>query len=238
MKTFPTLFKKTTKDTLVQWTIEVCDPKGHNGDPSIVVQHGQVGGKIQATQEFIRDGKNIGKANETSPYEQALAEAQAKYEKQLKKCYVTTVKAALAGETDDLIEGGINPMLAHPFSKHGHKIKYPCYAQPKLDGIRCIAILKDGECNLWSRTRKLITGLPHIAHEIEVAFPGHDLILDGELYNHDFKKDFEKIVSFVRQEEPAEGHEVVQHAQRIHSYKPSSFACSAGDCRFSLVGAG
>jgi ATP-dependent DNA ligase len=38
-----------------------------------------------------------------------------------------------------------------------------------------------------------------------------ELVLDGELYNHEFKFQFEKIVSFVRQEEPAPGHEVVQY---------------------------
>jgi DNA ligase-1 len=53
--------------------------------------------------------------------------------------------------------------------------------------------------------------VPHISREIERVFEGRDIVLDGELYNHDFKKDFEKIVSFVRQEEPAEGHEIVEY---------------------------
>lgn len=102
-------------------------------------------------------------------------------------------------------------MLAHKFSEQGHKIKYPAYVQPKLDGIRCIAIVEDGECTLWSRTRKLITGVPHISAKIEKLFPQGRMVLDGELYNHEYKKDFEKIVHFVRQETPTEGHEVVEY---------------------------
>lgn len=83
--------------------------------------------------------------------------------------------------------------------------------QPKLDGLRMLAVLKDGKCTLWSRTRKPITSLPHIVDAIEKALPGVDIVLDGEAYNHEYKNDFEKIVSLVRQEDPGEGHEVVQY---------------------------
>lgn len=212
MKTFPILYKKTNTGAIQQWTISVEIPKEEDPLPRIKTVHGQVGGKLQTTYDLIAKGKNIGKVNETTPVQQAEAEAFAKWEKQKKKGYVETKEAAEAGEVDKLIEGGINPMLAHKFSEHAHKIKYPCYGQPKLDGIRCIAILKDGKCTLWSRTRKLFTGVPHVAREIEKLFADQgDMVLDGELYNHEFKKDFEKIVSFVRQEEPADGHEVVQY---------------------------
>ena len=100
-------------------------------------------------------------------------------------------------------------MLAQSFAKHGKKIKWPAYIQPKFDGIRCIAIVNNGKATLWSRTRKPITSLPHIIEALEASFT--DIILDGELYNHDFRNDFEKIVSLVRQEEAGEGHENVQY---------------------------
>jgi DNA ligase-1 len=92
-------------------------------------------------------------------------------------------------------------MLAFTFEKQGHKIKYPCYVQKKYDGIRLIAIVKDGTCTLWSRTRKPVNSLPHIVSEIEKNFK-EDVILDGEAYSHDFKDNFEHIVHLVRQEEP------------------------------------
>jgi len=47
--------------------------------------------------------------------------------------------------------------------------------------------------------------------ELEAAFENMNIILDGELYNHDMKADFEKIVSLVRKEEPGEGHEIIQY---------------------------
>lgn len=209
MTDFPVLYKKTSTGAIQFWHIWTTEIASQG---LINTQYGQQGtGSPQSTVDVINIGKNIGKKNETTAAEQAILEAKSKWEKQKKKGYVENVTSAENDEIDDLIEGGIVPMLAQSFSKHAAKIKYPCYGQPKLDGIRCIAILKDGKCTLWSRTRKLITGVPHIARKVEKQFEGYDIILDGELYNHQFKKDFEKIVSFVRQEVPAVGHEVVQY---------------------------
>lgn len=222
---FQRLFKKTSTGAIQYWQIESTG----NIDGSegwILTEYGQYGTPSpQVTKDVISEGKNIGKKNETTAWEQAQAEAKAKWEKQKKKGYVESVEAAQAGELDDLIEGGIVPMLAHKFSEQGHKIKYPAFVQPKFDGIRCIAIYKDGKCTLWSRTRKPITGVPHIARAIEKAFfdSNFEVILDGELYNHEFKAQFEKIVSFVRQEKPMEGHEIVQfHVYDLPSDEPFS----------------
>lgn len=213
MKSFSTLYKKTSTGAIQFWTINAVENSNLAGGYSgLITEYGQVGTESpQKTVDVIKKGKNIGRANETSAAEQAELEAQAKWEKQKKKGYVESIEAAEKGELDSIIEGGIVPMLAHGFTDHGHKIKYPCYAQPKLDGIRCIAIVKNGKCTLWSRTRKPIAGVPHIAREVERLYGKLDVILDGELYNHDLKKDFEKIVSVVRQEKPQPGHEIVQY---------------------------
>lgn len=201
---YPMLYKKSSTGAIQVWAITVVGN-------TIGIMHGKLGGKMQTTEDVISKGKNVGKKNETTPAQQAEAEAQAKWEKQKKKGYVDNAQAAVDDEVDAIIEGGAVPMLAQKFSEQGHKIKLPCYVQPKLDGIRCIAIVKDGVCTLWSRTRKPITSCPHIIQELEAAFETKDIILDGELYNHEMKKDFEKIVSLVRQEVPAEGHEIVQY---------------------------
>lgn len=207
----PRLYKKTSTDAIQFWDIEVNEGTGYDPDDPkktsvpvgyITTTYGQLGtDKPQKTTDQIGVGKNIGKKNETNAAQQAHLEAKAKWEKQKKKGYVESIKDAEAGKLDDLIEGGIVPMLAHKFSEQGHKIKFPVYIQPKLDGIRCIAILKNGKCTLWSRTRKPITSCPHIIAEIESKFVD-DITLDGELYNHEFKKNFEHIVHLVRQEEP------------------------------------
>ena len=191
---FPTLYKADQSGAIRIWNIWTVGA-------TIVTEHGQSGGKFQITEDTIKEGKNVGKKNATTPEQQAVAEAKAKHEKQLKKGYVTTLEAAKAGEVDEVVEGGILPMLAFTFEKQGKKIKYPCFVQKKYDGIRMIAVVKDGKCTLWSRTRKQITSLPHIVAEIEENFTG-DVILDGEAYNHRFKTNFEHIVHLVRQEEP------------------------------------
>lgn len=214
--TLPTLYKKTSTGAIQYWKIWVhFGTLGGDtfGQWAILTEHGQVGTDSPqiSPPDVIKKGKNVGKKNETTPEQQAGLEAQAKWEKQKKKGYVESLEGAQNDELDELIEGGIVPMLAHKFAEQAHKIKYPAYTQPKLDGIRCIAIIKGGECTLWSRTRKPITSCPHIVQELEAAFANRDITLDGELYNHEMKADFEKIVSLVRQEEPGEGHELVQY---------------------------
>jgi DNA ligase-1 len=75
----------------------------------------------------------------------------------------------------------------------------PCYSQPKLDGIRCIANSR----GLWSRNGKLIRGAPHIYDALVEFFQEYpDAILDGELYNHQLKDNFNQIVSCVKKQKP------------------------------------
>ena len=209
----PTLYKKTSTGAIQYWKISVYPNSDHSTGYDIMTEYGQVGtDSPQKTFDSIFKGKNVGKKNETTPEQQAEKEAKSKWEKQKKKGYVETLDGAKSNEVDALIEGGISPMLAHKYSDQGHKIVFPAYIQAKLDGIRCIAILdKDGKCTLWSRTRKPITSMPHIVAEIEAMNIMGGMILDGELYNHDYKKNFEFIVSMVRQEKPDPNHTLVQY---------------------------
>jgi ATP-dependent DNA ligase len=205
MKNFAPLYSLNSNGSIQRWSISVEDNR-------IIKEYGQIGGKMQTASDVVKEGKNIGKSNETTPKEQAIAEATAQWEKKLKSGYSKTQKDAKAGKVDTkFVTGGIEPMLAHKFRDHADKIKFPAFVQPKLDGIRCIAMIVDGVASLWSRTRKPITGVPHIIKDLETKFPDANIIFDGELYNHSYKNKFEEIVSFVRQEIPKEGHEVVQY---------------------------
>jgi ATP-dependent DNA ligase len=205
MKNFPPLYSLNSNGSIQRWNISVEDNR-------IVKEYGQIGGKMQTASDVVKEGKNIGKSNETTPQDQAIAEATAQWEKKLKSGYSKTQKDARAGVVDaKFVTGGIEPMLAHKFRDHADKIKFPAFVQPKLDGIRCIAIIENGVATLWSRTRKPITGVPHIIEDLETKFPDTNIIFDGELYNHSYKNKFEEIVSFVRQEIPKEGHKVVQY---------------------------
>ena len=206
----PRLFKKTSTGAIQFWDIEAGASLFDDG--MITTTYGQLGtSSPQTTKDLIEEGKNVGKKNETSPVQQAEAEAKAQWEKKKKRGYVESLNDAEGGKLDALITGGIEPMLAHKFAEQAHKIKYPCFTQPKLDGIRCVAIVKDGACTLWSRTRKPIKSCPHIVQELEAAFENRDITLDGELYNHDFKTNFEHIVHLVRQDKPDPKHTDVQY---------------------------
>lgn len=218
IKKFPRLFKRTNTGALQYWDIFVQEKDGGaltaltgNKVGEIVTIYGQLGTTSpQRTSDTVAEGKNLGKVNATTAFQQASKEAQSKWEKQKKKGYVETEEAARAQEVDsDLVAGGLFPMLAQSFAKHAKKIAWPCYVQPKFDGHRCIAIVSGGKATLWSRTRKPITSAPHIIAELEANFT--DIILDGELYNHKFHNNFEELASLIRQEVPAEGHEQIQY---------------------------
>jgi DNA ligase-1 len=222
-KTFPTLFKKTSTGADQSWSIEVIGN-------TIISRWGQVGGALQSTRDTITDGKNAGRANATTPEQQAVLEAQAQWERKLKRGYVQDLKSAQAGHVDAAIEGGIFPMLAHTYRDHAAKIVYPAYAQPKLDGHRCIAMAS----GLWSRTRKPIISVPHINAALK-ALPG-EVVLDGELYNHAYRDRFEELSSLIRPEYAKAGHAVVQY----HVYDcalPGPFSQRLAYLRSLLAGA-
>ena len=208
MKRFPTLFKKTSTGAIQYWKISADLLEKER--ECIITKYGQKGTKKeQITIDQIKSGKNKGRSNATTKMEQAYAEAKSKWEKQKKKGYVENLDDAELGKTDALIKGGILPMLAHNYKDHSHKIQFPCYAQPKLDGHRCTSIIKGNKCTLWTRTRKQYFSVPHISKELEKI--GVDIILDGELYSHKFKNDFEFISHIVRQQKPHKDHEKIQY---------------------------
>jgi DNA ligase-1 len=102
----------------------------------------------------------------------------------------------------------------------------PGFAQPKLDGIRCIA--RQG--GLFTREGQPILGAPHIHENLAPLFlEDPDLILDGELYNHELKDDFNAIVSMVRRKDPDQKHvELSRALVQYHVYDmPSSEAAFA-----------
>ena len=189
---YPQLYQLSDAGNIKTWIISV--KRISETESQIIKQFGILGGKMQSVSDPITEGKNAGKANETTPHQQAVAEAESAHSKKKKKGYVDTLLGAENGELDEVITGGVEPMLAHVYAKRGDKITFPAYAQPKLDGMRCIAIKKGNSVTLWTRTRKPIVSCPHIEEAIAIQFAGQDITLDGELYNHDMKSDFERII--------------------------------------------
>ena len=206
---FPILYQVSSNNSVKVWKISVEVPAGK--PPVIVTEFGKLDGKQQVIREEITIGVNLNKTNATNPVEQALKNAESRFKRKLKAGYVKTKIAAQTGQVDTIIKGGLLPMLAHQYSHYKRLIQYPVYIQPKLDGIRCIAIKKGSTVTLWTRTRKRITSCPHIEKDILELYGDDDVVLDGELYNHALKDNFEGIVAAVRRTEATEASEQVQY---------------------------
>ena len=112
------------------------------------------------------------------------------------------------------------PMLAHPVSDR--PVDYdagPVFIQPKLDGVRCLIQYDNSTVTAYSRTGKEWKNIDHILFNLRPFFQlNPDVVLDGELYNHDLKDDFEKIISCVRKTKPTDEH-------RAESEKLVQFHC-------------
>jgi len=116
------------------------------------------------------------------------------------------------------------PMLAYPVSDKPIDYSNKISIQPKLDGVRCVIQYNKLNCGehevvAYSRTGKQWKNIAHICVELKPFFAEHpNVILDGELYNHDLKNDFEKIISLVRKTKP-------QPEDRIESAEMVQFHC-------------
>ena len=95
----------------------------------------------------------------------------------------------------------IKPMLAYKVGKKDVNWSEKVFIQPKLDGVRCV-FTKDGA---FSRTGKQFKNVAHIEDDLKDFFKQYPYrVLDGELYNHELKDDFEKIISLVRKQKPSD----------------------------------
>ena len=206
----PTLYKETTVGKVQTWQIVV------DGDKYRTISGQQDGKKIQNNWTTCLP-KNVGRANATTGEEQAIKEAVAKHDKKLESGYHLNVENI---EKKRFYE----PMLAQDFKNKNRQkevmgeidesgVGAAVFSQPKLDGIRCIA-MREG---LFTRSGKKITAVPHISEALEPFFEKYpNATLDGELYNHAYKDDFNKIIHLVRKqnltdEHLAESAEMIQY---------------------------
>ena len=183
----PTLYSISSKGKVKEWTISVRS--NADGSATIIREHGYVGDKIQKIEKNIKAGKNIGKANETTVYEQAVSEALSLRQKRLDTGYIEEMPNAATHYVE-------LPMLAQPFQKRKHNIKYPAYVQPKLNGVRCLAKkVAEGKITYMSRKGKEYTTLDHLTPILNKILSVGD-ILDGEIYIHGMN--FQSIVRLVK----------------------------------------
>jgi DNA ligase-1 len=165
----------------------------------------------------------------SQPTDQAQAdfEIASAYENKLTREYHRTIEATDSGAHF------FKPMLAKEFTGWDPKW-HEVVVQPKLDGIRCIAT----EAGLFSRQGKPITAVPHIHAQLMPlfqAYPG--LVLDGELYNHEYKENFNAIVSIVRKQNPtADELELAEAKIQYHVYDVPSNNARCTKTRLEMLG--
>jgi len=178
---FPILYCKSKNDKIKEWQITVKELP--NKTAELKVLSGYEDGKKTEHITIIEKGKNIGKKNETTPFEQAISQAQKKFnDKQEKEGFSPDKKN---------MKVHISPMLAETYkfdSKVSRKkdIVFPCYAQPKIDGWRCIATLKDDKVILLTRKGKEYNGFNTLK---SVLYPflkerSPTFYLDGEIFTN------------------------------------------------------
>lgn len=180
------LYKKDSNGNMRVWWIEYTENQYRT-------HSGVLDGKIVTSGWKSTEEKNVGKANATSLFEQIESEVESRYTHQLYQGkYYDSLEEAKEGKPKFFA-----PMLAKKYEeKHAED---QMYSQPKLDGIRCVADVH----GLWTRQGKPIVSCPHIREDLEDFFEENpEAVLDGELYNHKLKHDFEKITSLVRKGKP------------------------------------
>ena len=111
--------------------------------------------------------------------------------------------------------GPFLPMLAQTFnpadaivgpnavSKKKKVITFPCFVQPKLDGLRCVSYATHSTgaggagVALQSRTGAFFTGLPAIAAALRPYLSQHpNIVIDGELYTDQMP--FEELAGLIK----------------------------------------
>jgi DNA ligase-1 len=187
---FGELYKITSAKKLYVWHIEVLE---ENKTVFEISSHGEENGKVVTHRKEI----TIAKGKKTL-LEQALQDAKRKYTNKMEKEGYIHDKKKLTDGSHVIVR----PMLAHTFAveslkKRGKTITFPCYIQPKLDGIRCISYLKDGHVVMESRKGVAFNYMDNIRNDIgKILKKKPDLYLDGEIYTHNLP--FEVISGLVR----------------------------------------
>jgi DNA ligase-1 len=194
-KSFEKLFGSDVKGKAKEWEIKVVN----NGDHScVILQYGYVDGKKVESIQRVDRGKNIGKSNETTHFEQAVRDATSKWKKKMDQGFNTQENLKTSqnlktpqkkdssdsesdknSQSDNIITF---PMLANDFAKYKKRVVYPVYVQPKLDGYRMLYNSQTKYCN--SRQGKEFGVIKNTSLYNELQQISESVILDGELYKH------------------------------------------------------
>jgi DNA ligase-1 len=217
MEDLPTIYGVEKNGKTKVWTARIYRDQ-LNGFATAEIEYGQLDGKKQVTSREYTEGKNIGKKNETSPLQQCIAETKRKWQDKMEKegysLVIPNSDTQLNQQTNATNAIKVFPMLAHtyePLSSKNKKndIVFPCYVQPKLDGLRCICYMmpcgNSNDCKVvaQSRTGAYFESVEHICAELRpILLQNPGLILDGELYTTELP--FEELAGLIKRKKTSE----------------------------------
>lgn len=165
----PTLLKTDTKGVTQEWKTWYRGKV--DGTAEVGTEYGRQGGKMQEHSVIIREGKNLGRKNETTPLTQAAAEAQSQWNEKVRKGYSET-----GAQEDD--RGVMLAVDYHDLAKRRIGVNLPevVIVDPKLDGIRT----KFKGADFLSRGHKSFRAIPQRIH----SYMRGRAPVDGEMYIH------------------------------------------------------
>jgi ATP-dependent DNA ligase len=237
----PTIYGVEKNGKTKVWTARIYRDE-LNGFATAEIEYGQLDGKKQTTIREYTDGKNLGKKNETTPLQQCISETKRKWQDKMEKEGYSLVVPNSETQTQTTDASNPNnpnnpnnpintikvfPMLAHtydPLSSKNKKndIVFPCYVQPKLDGLRCICYMMQNATNeprvvAQSRTGAYFETVEHICAELRpILLQNPGLILDGELYTADMP--FEELAGVIKRKKTSEADMARVQLVKYHIY--------------------
>lgn len=184
-----------------------------SGHPEVWIEHGQVDGKKQLTNDVISEGVNVGKANETTPLEQALLTLERKVTKQKEHGYSESIEESESKE--------VSFNFSEPFPKE------LCFYKPKnsIDekkiqklesaGRAMYTVKRDGMMHIirktkelgveiYSRRMDLVTDkYPHLVRALG-NLPDDTILLGEIIFVTEEGKDNFNLVSSICRSDPEE----------------------------------
>jgi len=211
--------KSSSNNSKKVWQIKTkIDPELNK--ITLITESGELGGHLKSNQKILSNIKLSSKKGITSLEKYAEEQAKKLFNNKKKEGYIeynnnnnnnnnneneinnVETPKKIEEENENSINKKITirtyyPMLAHRYNEKKGDIKFPCFVQPKLDGVRCVVVGN----KLYSRNGNRFPVLPHIENELKL-YNKNNLILDGELFTDDIN--FEKIVGLVKKYKKSE----------------------------------
>ena len=211
--------KSSSNNSKKVWQIKTkIDPELNK--ITLITESGELGGHLKSNQKILSNIKLSSKKGITSLEKYAEEQAKKLFNNKKREGYIeynnnnnnnnnneneinnVETPKKIEEENENSINKKITirtyyPMLAHRYNEKKGDIKFPCFVQPKLDGVRCVVVGN----KLYSRNGNRFPVLPHIENELKL-YNKNNLILDGELFTDDIN--FEKIVGLVKKYKKSE----------------------------------